>query len=366
MAKKYTLQEVSDIVCKNNCVLLSKKYLGNAYKLKIKCVCKNIFEKALTNFVKYPKCKKCFKKQESINKKFSFEEVFNYFKDHGCLLLNEVYEHSQIPLDYICECGNKSKIIFNSFRHGTRCKECGKSKMWAERRPKTKDIQQKFINEGCVLLDKYLNCSSEMLYICKCGNKSKISWTRFKKGTRCENCSSKKQVELEYLQECFRLHNCELLEKEYKNNSTKMIYRCCCGNVAETKWMHFKRGHRCKQCKIIKLSGENSHNWNPNKTHYERIEKRSFIEYKKWRHDVFKRDNYTCDICLIKGGCINAHHLLSYADNPNFRLELNNGITLCEKCHCDFHIAYGKGKNTQEQYNEFKKNKFICPFYSVT
>lgn len=56
-------------------------------------------------------------------------------------------------------------------------------------------------------------------------------------------------------------------------------------------------------------------------------------EYRQWRKSVFERDNYTCVICGEVGGRINAHHIKLYKDYPKLRLDINNGITLCQECH---------------------------------
>jgi len=64
---------------------------------------------------------------------------------------------------------------------------------------------------------------------------------------------------------------------------------------------------------------------------------RKFPEYIKWRSAVFERDNYTCRSCGQKGGVLNAHHIKSFAKYPELRTELDNGITLCIKCHREAH-----------------------------
>jgi hypothetical protein len=59
----------------------------------------------------------------------------------------------------------------------------------------------------------------------------------------------------------------------------------------------------------------------------------STTEYKQWRLAVFERDNYTCVFCKQRGGDLNADHIKPWAFFPELRYELDNGRTLCLKCH---------------------------------
>lgn len=64
---------------------------------------------------------------------------------------------------------------------------------------------------------------------------------------------------------------------------------------------------------------------------------RNSHEYREWKKAVFERDNYTCRKCGKRGGILNAHHIKSWAYYPNFRFSVDNGITLCERCHKQVH-----------------------------
>lgn len=100
------------------------------------------------------------------------------------------------------------------------------------------------------------------------------------------------------------------------------------------------------------VSGKNHPQYNPNLTDEERQGWRCIPGYKDWRKAVFERDNFTCQCCGKRGGNLCAHHLESYRDNPELRILLENGITLCEECHKNFHHQFGYG-NTREQSEEF-------------
>ncbi|MHA1225148.1 MAG: NUMOD3 domain-containing DNA-binding protein [Candidatus Hodarchaeales archaeon] len=75
---------------------------------------------------------------------------------------------------------------------------------------------------------------------------------------------------------------------------------------------------------------------------------RNSPKYRKWRQNVLRRDNYTCQKCGLKGGwnrelkrriVLEAHHIKSFAKYPKLRFVIRNGITLCRNCH---RKMYGK------------------------
>ena len=57
--------------------------------------------------------------------------------------------------------------------------------------------------------------------------------------------------------------------------------------------------------------------------------------YKKFRLDVLKRDKFTCQMCKKKGKKtrLNVHHIMKWSSAASLRFDIDNGITLCKKCH---------------------------------
>ena len=52
----------------------------------------------------------------------------------------------------------------------------------------------------------------------------------------------------------------------------------------------------------------------------------------KWREDVLCRDKRQCVMCASTDR-VQAHHIEPWASNPDKRVILENGITLCFNCH---------------------------------
>jgi hypothetical protein len=109
--------------------------------------------------------------------------------------------------------------------------------------------------------------------------------------------------------------------------------------IGDIPWNKGKKGY---------LAQEKHYNWKGGITSlYIRVRNRCW-KYSQWRSDVFERDDYTCQECFQRGGKLNADHFpKSFSqifEEYNIRTykealdceelwNINNGRTLCEKCH---------------------------------
>jgi len=362
MRRKYTIEFAKQYFKDEGCELLEEKYISAKTKMKYKCNCGNISEITFSSFKQGRRCRKCGAKKSIESRKFTTEEVKNYFKEQGCELLEEEYKNNYTKMRYRCVCGEISEICLNNFKNGARCKKCGNKKISNSHKLIFKDVYDQFEEQGCELLEKkYINNRTKMKYKCSCGNISEITFDYFKQGYRCEKCGEGKMHSFEYIKQCFEEQGCKLLETEYKGCYAKMRYICSCGYLSKIDFCHFKIGKRCKRCGIEKMSGKNNHNYNPNLTDEDRGDRRLIDGYKKWAKNTYKKDTYTCQKCKERKDSngkykkLNAHHIEGYAENPDLRIDDDNGITLCVACHHSFHSIYGKKNVNRQQLEEFLK-----------
>lgn len=145
--------------------------------------------------------------------------------------------------------------------------------------------------------------------------------------------------------------------QQYKHFRSKYLFICEEHGEFENNFSTiYSYNTGCKKCKQELFIGENNPNWNPDLTDEEREHKRLMDGYSDWRNCVFNRDNYTCQCCgSNKSGTLIAHHLNSYHWAKEERIDVNNGITLCEECHKKFHESFGYKNNTKEQFDNFIK-----------
>lgn len=225
-------------------------------------------------------------------KRSTQEEVEKIFSDEGCSF-DDVYMGVKYSYNYTCSCGNKSKIRIKDFKKGGRCMNCkGRPKYTYEY------VYTYFKDNGCLLLElEYIDSRTLMRYICKCGNLSKITFIRFKAGSRCMSCGGCKKYTYEYVYNYFKKHGCKLLETYYKDANTLMRYICKCGKESTISFSTFKSGGRCRKCGSKKMAeskkGHNNPSWINNREKIPLVRRLRKSFSRKWALNNMNHDpNY--------------------------------------------------------------------------
>ena len=249
-----------------------------------------------------------------MGKPLTFEQIKSYIEGddgNGCKLLlikeefNLVYESNtttKLPLK--CKCGEKFEKTFGAFRKGQKqCRECG-------------------FKRGAKKLKKRII-------------------------TKCDCCGKDMEII-----KCKGVYNHHFCSQECHNKWKSM--RMTGNKINEGRFLTDDIKKKISKANKGRLSGSNNPNYNPKMTDEERERGRKILGYQEFIKEVYKRDNYTCQRCGDnKGGNLVAHHLNGYDTFKEQRTEVNNGVTLCNVCHKEFHSLYGYGNNTKEQYEEW-------------
>lgn len=114
--------------------------------------------------------------------KFTQEEVAQYFKDNGYELLSEYKGHRELVRVRNAK-GEEYEVWLYNFKRGKR----------PERRVKkipTERVISHLSSEGYEMLSSYTCVDAKMKIMCAMGHVFEVSYTNFKLGRRCSECSS--------------------------------------------------------------------------------------------------------------------------------------------------------------------------------
>ena len=196
-------------------------------------------------------------------KKLQYNQVERAFEQGGCKLLETDYANARHKMRYQCSCGAVSKISWSHFKRGQRCDGCGPKRAVLRRTTNIKTVMEIFAMAGCELLESdFKNWHQHLQFRCGCGATTSTTLATFSKSGRCGKCGAlsgqqKRKLDINYVKSQFLDAGCELLTDEYINASTKMPFKCSCGELAMITQSNFRRGGRCKKCKNAKIGNSN-------------------------------------------------------------------------------------------------------------
>lgn len=275
--------------------------------VRVQCpMCDNERMAVYGNVIRYGHtvCSGCSRIKDMIGEKYGRWTVLDV--DYGRSMSDGAYWMCE------CECGTISSVNRGELINGNS-KSCG--------------CYQRDAISG----ENNVNWKPNVINICEnCGEEYEISqWESKKRRFCCFQCF----FEYTALRNGWNLGEttltCEQCGKEYSRPSRLNGISRFCSKPCQFNWMSEN------------TRGENSPNWKIDILRDERNKKRILPENKKWVRDVLERDDYTCRICGAHGGKLTAHHLYSYSNYPEKKFDLDNGLTICQHEHKEFHLWMG-------------------------
>jgi len=133
-----------------------------------------------------------------------------------------------------------------------------------------------------------------------------------------------------------------------------------CEKVFHVGRNHMAEGRKyCSvKCSGMAHSGLNSPSWKGGISS-ERTKVVNTDEYRNWRKAVYARDHYRCILCLRHMRSFHAHHIKRFVDYPELRLNVDNGVTLCERCHRQVHMM-------EPEFEPILRSRILRDFTSDT
>lgn len=235
---------------------------------------------------------------------------------------------------------------------------------------KQKYIPQDFINKKFtrLIVKKVLekkDCPRSVTWfecLCDCGNiKICTIYNLINKHTQSCGCLNKELASQRVFVNLIGKTFGKLIVKKYieKNKKGSSVWECeCeCGKICYPTTANLNRGTSTTcGCSHFR-KGKEHPNWDESIPLQDKLNKRGTVKnvlYEEWVKKVFERDGYKCQL-TGQTGKLNAHHLNSWNKHPDLRYDIFNGITLNVYIHKQFHIYYGNGDNTKEQFEEFSE-----------
>lgn len=282
---------------------------------KIKCKCGKEFIRRNDLIIRKNTalCKKCLDIAKYKNKYGEYEKRYYY-------IIEKLYEAKSSDISFLkkkeYETANRVQLFIRF-----KCK-CGK---YVERRPKNFKICL------CKECAEKITHKVKKSYIYR-GNLNKLL--------------------LKEVRQLFIVSGCFPLFFNYENYNKKLKAICFCGKQFEDSVNSFytRKYFACPTC--IK------HNVRTPKKLRKTNNRPPLISC--WYSRILKKFNFKCFLTGEKGGMLSAHHLFGYANFPEKRFDLNNGICIKKEIHVRFHKENSNRIITPELFFSWaKENNLI-------
>lgn len=253
------------------------------------------------------------------------------------------------------------------------------------------EVREVFESRGYTLLaTDYKNALQRLSYKCNKHPDKDLSITFSdlnNAGKGCIYCAGLNKPTIDVVRQTFEQLGLTLLEIEYKNQLTKMEYRCNRHPdiVQRAIYKTIKKGHGCQKCgrekASIKTTGKNNWNWNGGISEIKYFLRKQIDD---WKIESLKASDFKCVVTGEKAQDLQVHHLTPFyvirdevmeelalpiretigeytqeeldalVSGIKHRHDVELGVPIRYHIHRLFHRLYGN-TTTSEDFDEFKE-----------
>lgn len=256
MAKKLTYEYVKKYIESFGYKLISNDYVNAHSTITLQCPKGHVYNGKYSKFQSGRRCPICSSISKSKIQSLKYEDVKLYIESFGYKLISNSYVNNNQRLLIECDKGHQYYVKFSNFRSGKRCPECANN-IKREKRLLQYDYVKNYIEsiDGYVLLsDSYINAKSDLKIQCDKGHIFLMSFSEFKSGHRCPDCSKERVANSKRLSYSYVKKQIEseigyiLLSTNYINCNQKLLIKCPEGHIFEKTYDKFRSGQRCPIC----------------------------------------------------------------------------------------------------------------------
>lgn len=244
---KLTINEMQEIAAARGGLCLSTTYINTDTHLTWQCAAGHQWNAVAASVKRGSWCLICHR----LGARPSLHQIQALAKQHGGRLLSDqLVKHDQ-KLRWQCSEGHSWLARASTVRAGNWCVQCYHEQMRGS-------IENMHLLAaawgGKCLSESYISAHERLVWECTHGH----TWLA-KPATIgrswCLACSfERKRLGIGKMREIAAMHGGQCLSVTYKNNRTRLTWKCIDGHVWEAKPQHIYRGQWCRECKQKQVS----------------------------------------------------------------------------------------------------------------
>ena len=182
-------------------------------------------------------------------KKLTIEECKNFAISKDGECLSTEYKNTGMKMKWKCSESHEWLACFSSIKHdGNWCSECSGNKKLT-----ISECKEFAISKGGECLStEYKNNHTKLMWKCSEGHKWEAVFNHIKSGKWCPDCSGVKKLTIEECKEFAETKDGECLSTDYKNSGTKMRWKCSEDHEWRSNFHNIKKGTWCPECSAFR------------------------------------------------------------------------------------------------------------------